>query len=267
MTTLKSSVFEGLGQGFVDEALDLSLQYALLSKPFTYNRIGRPLEEGVVNIAKGKFSEYLFRKLCKTAFRLELDVNSCQTPFWKRDQRDFLLAGREWDIKSIFLHACPPDLNFDDCPALIPNKSDSDQWSTRSHKFFPDLPLSPGYVFMFIGPIRFSLRLSRSQSSFLSDLCKLHNEREAQKEPFSEDWFNCHFPDRDALRLQVDHVPVVAIGGAASRDQWQLFVDQPVGPIKVSGLKVYQTAIWNKSCRSGDLPTFIDLVNNDRHAN
>lgn len=248
-------MISSLDRDLIESAKILALEYALLSKPFTYNRIGKPLGMCIENIAKGKFAEYLFKGVCSQG-GLSIDVDRCSTPFWQRDRRDFVLADREWDVKSIYLHALPPKDKFQDCPALMPNKYRGDQWDTRNVRYVPDVTGHPSCVFVFLGPMKFRVELVDRQERFLRKLCIEHREKFAESEPYSRDWFLDAFPHYESVRLELDGTPTIAITGAASVGEWHRFSEFSAGPVFVGGVKVYQTAISNMACRSGDLPAF-----------
>lgn len=259
MANVPPIIFDEIADDVIARAKSQALEYALISKPFTFNRMQKPMSECVVNIAKGKFVEYLFVSLCRER-NLLVDTDSCETPFWERDHRDFVLMDREWDIKSIFLHNTPPNNAFNDCPALIPNRFRSDQWGTRDHRYVPSVSKMPAYVFVFLSHIELRIELDVNQVTFIQGLCHDHKEQVVDQEPFEREWFIERFPRFFDLELEIDSKPIIAVTGMASSNQWQLFNDQPKGPIFVGRHKIYHTAINNKSCRSGDLPSFGELV-------
>lgn len=117
MANFPPIIFDDIAADVIARAKSQALEYALISKPFTFNRMQKPMSECVVNIAKGKFVEYFFVSLCRERGLL-VDTDSCETPFWQRDHRDFLLMDREWDIKSIFLHSTPPTMRSMTVPRL-----------------------------------------------------------------------------------------------------------------------------------------------------
>ena len=252
-------VIDSFSSHAVNRALDKSLKYALLSKPFTLNRMKLPIDKCLTNIVKGKLVENLFSEACLER-GVSLEVDRCTTPFWKRDQRDFVLLNREWDVKSLFLHQLPPKASFDNCPALIPNRHAADQWSTRTVRYLPDLRDPPASVFLFMGPLNLSLKLDREQTSFLSDMCREFGERESQSEPFKSDWYLDRFPRLNELSTEVDSNPVMAITGVASQADWGKFSNVPPRSFLVDDVRVFTTRIPNMWCRAGDLPPFADIV-------
>lgn len=256
-------IFDKFSPEVIDDAKQSALEYALISKPFTYNRMNLPIRQCVENIAKGKFAETMFMSVLKH-HGLVVDVDSCQTPFWSRDRRDFVLGNQEWDVKSLFLHRLPPDQRFDECPALIPNKSSSDQWASREIRYVPTAINGPCYVFVFFGPVSIRIDLDTRQEDFLSVLCLRHREAESRFEPFAREWFFDAFPNLDGVSLELSTSPIMAITGVASSGDWDLFAGRPAGPVIVDGVLVYRTAIENMACRAGDLPSFASVVNWNR---
>ena len=255
----RSVVFDSFDADVVSQALDDALQYAVLSKPFTVNRMRLSIDRCLTNIAKGKLVEYLFREACREK-GIVLEVDRCTTPFWKRDQRDFVLHNREWDVKSLFLHQLPPKAAFDECPALIPNRFPGDQWSTRATRYLPDLIEPPASVFVFLSTLNLSLELDRDQSTFLAGMCREFGEREALSEPFKSDWYLDHFPRFHELSTKIDSMPVMAITGVASQFEWGRFSSVQAKPFYVDGVRVFTTRIPNMWCRAGDLMPFADIV-------
>ena len=193
MANVPPIIFDEIADDVIARAKSQALEYALISKPFTFNRMQKPMSECVVNIAKGKFVEYLFVSLCRERGLL-VDTDSCETPFWERDHRDFVLMDREWDIKSIFLHNTPPNNAFNDCPALIPNRFRSDQWGTRDHRYVPSVSKMPAYVFVFLSHIELRIELDVNQVTFIQGLCHDHKEQVVDQEPFEREWFIERFP-------------------------------------------------------------------------
>jgi len=242
------------------DAKQSALEYALISKPFTYNRMRLPIRRCVENIAKGKFAESLVVSVLKRG-GLAIDVDSCETPFWSRDRRDFVLGNHEWDVKSIYLHRLPPNRRFDDCPALIPNKSSRDQWATRETRYVPTALAGPCYMFVFFGPMSVAIELDDHQEQFLSALCARYREVESRSEPFDENWFFSEFPNFEQVSMAISTNPILAITGVAGNKDWDCFAPRPPGPVIVDGVQVFHTAIENMACRAGDLPQFVDVAN------
>jgi len=251
--------FDQIDPDVVCDAKQSALEYALISKPFTYNRMRLPIRQCVENIAKGKFAEALVVSVLKRG-GLAIDVDSCQTPFWSRDRRDFVLGNREWDVKSLYLHRLPPNHRFEECPALIPNKSSNDQWASREMMYVPTAVAGPCYMFVFFGPVSVQINLNKRQEEFLFALCTRYREAESCSEPFAREWFFDEFPNLAHVSIDLSTSPIMAITGVASSGEWGRFVRRPAGPIIVDGVQVYRTSIENMACRAGDLPSFISIA-------
>ena len=87
-----------------DALLNTCIRYALISKPFTIRRVGnQSLDKAILNIFKGKLAEALFRYFCENN-EIPADFDACSTPFWQVGNRDFILNGKEWDIKNNFVY-------------------------------------------------------------------------------------------------------------------------------------------------------------------
>jgi len=253
-------IFDPLDVEVMHAAKQTALEYALTSTPFTFNRMGLPLRRRVENIAKGKFAESVVVSVLQRG-GLAIDVDSCQTTFWSRDRRDFVLGDHEWDVKSLFLHALPPRRNFDECLALIPNNSSSDQWATRELRYVPTAVAGPCYLFVFFGPVTVEIDLDERQEAFLRTLCTRYHERESPSEPFDREWFLGEFPNLDNVLMRLSDNPIMAITGVASSREWDRFHARPAGRVLVDGVPIFETKIENMACRAGDLPPFSSIAN------
>lgn len=110
-----------------ENLLEACVRYAIISLPFTTNRMGISSErQRILNIAKGKIAEALYWFFCKHN-QIRPDFKSCATEFWDVYKRDFLLNGYEWDIKNNFIyHKGDHPGNYVHLPALIPNRFECD---------------------------------------------------------------------------------------------------------------------------------------------
>lgn len=165
--------------------------------------------------------------------------------------------GRE----SLYLHQLPPKNRFEDCLALIPNKSSTDQWATRETRYVPTAVAPPCFLFVFFSPLTFEIDLDNRQEDFLATLCARYREVESPAEPFDREWFFYEFPNLDHVSLKLSTSPVMAITGFASTGEWSQFISRSAGPILVGGVQIYRTAIRNMVCRAGDLPSFSSIIN------
>lgn len=103
-----------------------AFKYAVMSIPFTINRMELEIEERIKNIIKGKYAEYVFFSYLQ---KQNLPYEPDSTPYYQVDLFDFKLGDYFWDIKNNYLHcdylAVSDILN---CYGLIPNRHNNDQW-------------------------------------------------------------------------------------------------------------------------------------------
>ena len=249
-----------------DEYLALveeSVKYAIISLPFTIDRMRIPNEkQRALNIAKGKLSEELFKFFCINN-NIDVDFETCTTPFWTIDKKDFLLDGFEWDIKNNFIYHAGDILteyNYSDLPALIPNRHAGDQWSKRNSS---ELSNSNGsrYLFTFIkntdlingerGEEFLKIVLSSEQHSFLRSLYEQYNGLPQQSAPFTEDWFWEEFESYgNDTKFEITFKPSLIITGYAGVENWNSFLD--TGPYDRNyNLQTYLERGWYQRYRSG----------------
>lgn len=268
-----------------------AVKYALISLPFTINRMRIPNhKQRVLNIAKGKIAEGLFKWFSKTN-NINIDFDSCETPFWQIDKRDFMFNGSEWDIKNNYIYYSGEYYHdYVKLPALIPNRHANDQWSTRMQR---KIQGSAGvkYLFSFLkgadlnGINRrqdfLSINLSMEQLEFISDLYMEYRGMPQNSKPFEENWFWNELNkkgDNDFFTLSF--MPHLIITGYADVEYWNMFKD--TGPYSENnyqnyfGEKWYEkvgrnstlkwlngtlwTKITNKTCPVQLLPAFKGLL-------
>ena len=127
-------IVNGIPAQEYDAIIGRCINYSIVSLPFTVDRMRIPNEvQRALNIAKGKIAESLFMHFC-SANDIHPDFEICTTPFWTVDNRDFILDGKEWDIKNNFIYHRNDTLSefsYCDLPALVPNRYAGDQWSKR----------------------------------------------------------------------------------------------------------------------------------------
>lgn len=176
-----------------ESALIKATRYALLSFPFTINRMEiNQVEKRIVNIAKGKLSEYLLY-LYLYENNINIDVSENTTQFWQIDHRDFSLKGIEWDIKNNFLYHINELLKKDEylrLPALIPDRHPKDQFTQ-----FASNPRN-GVLFTFMkwaDSINdngfFNVELTNQQKDNLMKLYEKFKGLPQPKEPYTADYF------------------------------------------------------------------------------
>jgi hypothetical protein len=261
-----------------------AFRYAIISVGFTFNRMDKSdLSQRITNITKGKISESLFYYFC---FHndIHLDSQSCTTPFWAPDQKDFLYLKGEWDIKNNFIYPeRTPSLNYVDLPALIPNKFSGDQWSKRDRLHFKNTRFG-AYLFSFMAYAKgnrdfFSYEFTDKHLELLLDISVKYKGTGFGGQPFAESWFWDEF-DLDTMKYNfiLKYYPALIITACSNLRYWHLFEDtsfvsnhdkyQDYGNSKwyLKNDKVLKfldgtlvTKIKNKTCPVSLLPSFASL--------
>lgn len=260
-------VVDGIGQADYESLIMDCVKYAIISLPFTVNRMSIPdFKKRAKNIAKGKIAEALFALFCR-ANNIEADFGACATPFWTVDNRDFLLNGYEWDIKNNFYYYSGDIYSgkYTHFPALIPNRYDGDQWSKR------DCSRHLGangvkFLFSFLkgadlenderGQEFLDINLSQDQLNLISRLHKYYNGQPQQKRPFSEEKFWTRFGNGDTSLFTLHNRPSLVITAVAGEGEWDKF--QNTDPTKFLNGTIC-TKITNKTCPISQLPSFLSL--------
>ncbi len=272
MTENEIIIFNDIETTQYERIIESSLKYAIISIPFTINRmdIGN-IEQRIINIAKGKIAEGLFKEYCKRN-GIAISDKECITPFYKPDKRDFILNGFEWDIKNNFIYHDNEILEISEyikLPALIPNRSSWDQWGKKDSKFIPE---SKGVKFLFTffknldsyqkGRNFINLVLTENQKQFILAIYEKHKSLKFDYAPYTENWYwNEFFTISDVKQIlySVVHYPRFIITGFADNNSWDKFVDLP--PTRISN-GVMKTIIENKACRIGKLEAFKSYIYN-----
>ena len=210
-----------------------SIEYAIISLPFTINRMQLvDVESRITNIAKGKLSEKFFIHFCRVN-EIPINTDSCQTQFHLPDKRDFILGREEWDIKNNFLHYDQPILpvnSYLDLPALIPHRGKWDQWTKRKECLHHPETESVCFLFSFMKgwtskkPFM-SIGLSKEQVSFLRGLCKSYK---GKYEPCDENWFWIKMSAKGTgkpFQLNLLFNPELLICSYADKKHFTLFED------------------------------------------
>lgn len=177
-----------------------AFKYAIISSPFTINRMGLDeLNKRIANIIKGKIAENLLEEFFNNQ-KISVDFNSCQTPYYQIDRRDFLWRDFEWDLKNNFITYSELALDgqtIGKLPCLIPNIKAGDQWDRRNKLYFDSLKGS-AYLFSFMigklvnGPLENELvkvNLSKDQTQWLSSLNEKFSGKSFKNEPLNQDDF------------------------------------------------------------------------------
>ncbi len=264
----------------VDEILTKALQYALLSLPFTINRMALSNSYSrIQNIVKGKLAEGLLQDFGHQTGR-SFDFRSGETPFWQRDLYDFRWDGKAYDIKNNFIHAGGelPMETYLDLPALVPNRHENDQWAQRldhSHG-------SKAFLFTFISQGKdaksgrlFNLSIASNTIGFLERWCKQFSDVNPLREPYTSELF---WTELDRVgprpRIVAQTHPVLVITGEARMSEFDRFEDtdsrgswgyamykehwysvRDQGGLSFSG-GLIQTRIRNATCPVRALPAF-----------
>ena len=172
------------------------------------------------------------------ANHIDVDFDSCATPFWTTDQRDFLYGQTEWDVKNNFLYHTGDiltEVRYTDLPALVPNRFNGDQWSQRGKvklkgsrevkflfTFMKNADLTGGKR----GEPFITIRLTEAQHILLRQLYAKYNGLPQLKEPFDEARFWKGMDERGGLNLfQLHHRPTLVITAYADASHWNLFAD------------------------------------------
>ncbi|MCF8298488.1 MAG: hypothetical protein K9J13_13150 [Saprospiraceae bacterium] len=270
LTEKEIIIFNDIETTQYEKIIESSLKYAIISIPFTINRmdIGN-IEQRIINITKGKIAEALFKEYCKR-IGIEISDKECITPFYKPDKRDFILNGFEWDIKNNFIYHDKDVLEISEylkLPALIPNRGFWDQWGKKDRKFIAE---SKGvkFLFTFLKNLDFyqkdrnfiNLVLTQNQKLFILAIYEKHKSLKFDYAPYTENWYWNEFftvSDLKQILYSVVHYPKLIITGFADEKSWGKFVDLPPTRISNGAMK---TTIENKACRIGKLPSFSSYI-------
>jgi len=255
-----------------DSLVSNCIKYAIISKPFTIRRIGnQSLEQAILNIFKGKIAEAIFQFFCN-ANNIFLDWDTCTTPFWQVDKRDFILNSNEWDIKNNFMYHSGNVLQnyrYIDLPCLIPNRFQTnngrsgDQWSTRNEIKNTGCGLtSVSYIFSFLkasdldanGQRRnefYTFNITQQQLAFIDGLEKRYDGLPKEQEPFTEEWFWQEMASRGSLNfIHLNFRPYLVITGYANNNSWTQFRD--TGPFdRNNNWQTYLQPRWYTKTANG----------------
>ena len=242
--------------------LNTCIRYALISKPFTIRRVGnQSLDQAILNIFKGKLAEALFRYFCEKN-DIPADFDACSTPFWEVDNRDFILNGKEWDIKNNFIYHSGDVFTaypYTNLPALIPNRKPGDQWDSRNEIKNPGLSRGTAYVFTFLKGASiengkrhnhfYDFRISAEQMSMLEKLEKRYQGKSVSAQPFTEEQFWAEMEKRGSLDfIELNYRPQLIITARADQSHWHLFKNTGPGDPD-NNFQQYLKPYWY--CKSG----------------
>jgi hypothetical protein len=241
-------IVDGISPVAYDAIISDAVSYAIISLPFTVNRMGISSEtKRALNIAKGRIAEGLFRHFCLQN-RIDADFETCTTPYWTVDKRDFLFQGREWDLKNNFIALRGKGMGFRyaHLPALVPNRfspdkdhpNRADQWHKRLLREFSQ-SAGVAYLFTFLKEAELEdgdrknpfleIRLSEEQVKLIRELYNKFGGKIQQKEPYPEDRFWEAISKRGEEQLFVlNERPPLIITAYATEEHWHLF--RNIGP-------------------------------------
>jgi len=265
MNTDELIVTDSLIESKFEELIVDSVKYAILSIPFTYDRLGiRDLHSKILNIAKGKAAESIFFEYCKNT-GYEVSTARTTTPFHDIDKRDFEYGFHEWDIKNNFLEHENDLLELNEylsIPCLIPNRGPWDQWSKRDKLFFNNSN-GLGYVFTFMkksDPRQpgtfFDFHISFKQELFIRDLYDKYQGKHQPIAPYPESWFFDTFTEIDSqFSVDIKMQSRMIIAGTAQDQDFGTF--RQMLPSQVESRYIH-TIIENMGCKVIELPSFLE---------
>jgi len=246
------------------QIVERAVRYAVISIPFTFNRMGIDnLSQKIINVAKGKIAELMFRYFCVDN-GIDADFETCQTPFYQPDKRDFWWKGKEWDIKNNFLYHQGYQLplhQYLQLPALIPNQHQADQWQKRNVLYL-EKSEGTGFLFTFLkngnyyGENMMSIALTSRQRAYLLQLYQQYQGKAQTHAPFDELYFWQHC---QPILIRIHHQPTLIITGYATHAEWHLF-ENSGNTLKKYLDGVLITRINNKFCLIEKLLPFRALM-------
>lgn len=191
-------IIDDLPKRIEERIVNQAINYALISISFTFNSMDiHKLNTRVQNIAKGKIAELIFQYFMKEN-KLEVNFDSCQTPFYMPNKRDFVMAEYEWDIKNSFIRSTHElsAKQLIDLPALIPNRQSThyfrDQWEKRK-EMKHNTSQGVRYVFTFMERPLYqdfiSIQIHDSLLLFYENLKNKFPGKYKEKPPFTDSWF------------------------------------------------------------------------------
>ncbi len=271
MTEDEVIIVDGIPDKEYDAIVNECIRYAIISKPFTIRRIDKQtILQAIINIFKGKIAEAIFQFFCRSN-NIILDWDTCATPFWQIDKRDFILNGYEWDIKNNYLFHSLDMLGsyrYIDLPCLIPNrfnpgpKRPGDQWYTRNEIMNPSINLQgASYIFSFLkaADLQYGKRgiefyrscITEKQLNFIDQLEKYYKGIPVDSEPFTEKWFWQIIDSKGGSNyIQLNFRPYLIITGYANSNHWHYFKD--TGPFdRDNNWRTYIRPTWYNKTYTG----------------
>lgn len=255
MTENEVIIVDGFTENEYNSLIVDCVKYAILSLPFTVNRMSISDEnQRILNIAKGKIAEALFQLFC-IKNNIQIDFDSCTTPFWTVDKRDFILKKNEWDIKNNFIYHKKNGFqgNYVDLPALVPNRFEGDQWFKRNENLIAG---NEGVSFLFTflknadltngrrGKEFLEIHINEKQENFIGELYLEYKGNPQSREPFTSQFFWDKMNQLGNDKYYTLHAkPSLIITGYADNTHWSLFKD--TGPYdRYNNFQTYINPRW-----------------------
>jgi hypothetical protein len=214
-------------------------------------------------IAQRNIILQLFKFFCN-ANNIFPDTKSCSTSYWPTRKRDFILDGKEWNLKYSFLQAFSSDLGqkYTDLPALVPNRHNDDEWSKRNLACHSG---SDGVAFLFAFLKRsvltsekqkkfIDINLNQAQQDYIHHLYEKYNKMHLPQESYQEDDF---WKEMNSLGpneyLVINDYPDLIITGYADKTIWDIFRDTGRSVREYNWVNYCSPSWYSKDARRGYL--------------
>jgi len=257
-------IIDKLPERIEERIVTKAINYALISIPFTYNRMElSKLANRIQNITKGKIAELIFQHFM-IKNKLEVNFSSCQTPFYMPDKRDFLMGEYEWDIKNNFVRSASI-LKSDqviELPALVPNRPSSqyftDQWEKRNEMKHPT-SLGTRFVFTYMErPVKrdfIDVQIHSQLQKFYEMIKQKYPKVKKGQAPFTDTWFWNEMSKVDFPRYQLNQKLRLYITSWAGEEHFKYFYDTE----KQNFNNMIYTILKNKTIKTHRIPSFASL--------
>ena len=268
MTEHEVIIVDGIPSEDYHALIGECVKYAIISLPFTVDRMSIPNpQQRALNIAKGKIAEKLLGFFCSHN-GISIDFETCSTPFWTVDNRDFILRGTEWDIKNNFYYSKNGlEPAYTNLPALVPNRFSGDQWSKRNTNLIAGTQ-GVEFLFTFLKGASLDsngrrygdfldLHFSESQVNYIQSLYRNYLGQPQNHCPYSEVDFWTQF---DSLSdghdlFSLNNEPPLIITAYANNEHWSVFKDTG-GFDRYNNWQDYIMPRWYSKTQKGSLNFF-----------
>lgn len=245
------------------KALKQSLKYAVLSLPWTLNRMNyneskSGLEKRLRNIILGKIPEHLIWNVFDE-YNIRIQSWMGATDFWEKDRFDILVnidgVTEEWDVKNLTLDFSRVGRNdWLHLPALIPDRHNKDQWAVRNRIYLEESKRKR-YLFTFLEDPVLNINLTDEQVLEYSEI-------EKNKKYYI-------YQDKMILRKIgpvefgiANNEPRFVVAATAGKNEWTFFKPLPKGSVLSNGL--IKTRINNMATEIQYLPSFIRTIGKEK---